>query len=308
MLKAQLKSQIPPFLVNDVDGVAGRRSGWAQIEDILTSDFWGAIDYLPRAPYLKEFFDHARHLTDNFPDLSLSDAEWNATELRFWPNLSVAGVRTEPDVVVVSPKWVVVVEVKLHSALSRGQPWREYKVGCAIADEVGLSHEAVYYLVLTLRAQNIESTFPAEASDLAVLRQRTLYMRWSDVLALVERWRSEAESQTSPFVRLLEDLILVLRRRRSLAFSGFKFRALPCTRLEGRCFSPALFNGFLNAGKKCVRWPANRVSRFTGFLDRGLAPSSSKLGWRHNAGFAGFLNGVPATASLRVWQCAEESQ
>lgn len=45
MLKAQLRSKI---------GLLG--SDWQDIEDILTGDYFGALDYLPRQPFLRSYF------------------------------------------------------------------------------------------------------------------------------------------------------------------------------------------------------------------------------------------------------------
>jgi hypothetical protein len=331
MLKAQLGSKVPRFFEEFPEENRNGKARWWEIEDLLTSDFWGVIDYLPRT-YLKRMLEHARSLSQNVIDLELSDCEWNATELRFWPSYTVNDARTEPDVVIVSSRWIIVVEVKLHAGLGNKQPWREYQVGCTIAGERGISNKHVYYLVVTLRPTDIASTFDRMAPELKILQEQTLYLQWSEVIALVDQWQFDAERENASERRMLGDLAAVLRRRRTLAFSGFKLRGLPCTAPELRLFAPEIFNGFLRRAHQCLSRTNIGAGYFVpdvfyGFLrqaERCLPPKDARLlfslpytgfragqmrigchdiRWLHNLDFQGFLRNVTNLPVLRVWQC-----
>ena len=51
MLKTQLSSKLFPLYAR-----------WGEVEDILTGDYFGALDYLPRRPFLAEFITHITRL------------------------------------------------------------------------------------------------------------------------------------------------------------------------------------------------------------------------------------------------------
>lgn len=135
MLKAQLKSKI--FQLD---------SKWRDIEDILTGDFFGILDYLPRKPYLSDFLSYLCKLNSTVQTPDILGVDWKKIEFIFWPMTYAEDENTEPDLVLVSNKWVLVIEVKLESGLGDTQPWREYTVGQSIAKEYHLPKKSVYYL------------------------------------------------------------------------------------------------------------------------------------------------------------------
>ena len=91
----------------------------------------------------------------------------------FWTRCPEHGDSTEPDVVLVSNKWVVVVEVKLGSGFGERQPWREYLVGQHIAQNRGLPRDSVRYLVVTRAIARAGRVFGGLESDQRdVLEQR----------------------------------------------------------------------------------------------------------------------------------------
>ena len=53
MLKAELRAKM--FQLDP---------GWASVEDILTGDFFGALDYLPRVPFLSRFLERVVALNE----------------------------------------------------------------------------------------------------------------------------------------------------------------------------------------------------------------------------------------------------
>ena len=238
MLKAQLKSKI--FQIGPK---------WRENEDILTGDFFGALDYLPRNPYLYKFISYIASLNPNVQAPSTDGVDWDNTKIRFWPRTFSDEEDTEPDIVIVSNKWILVIEVKLQSTFGDNQPWREYVVGRKIAEEHSIPVDSVYYLVLARKRLNIAPTFKAdEIEQLNELAARTHYLKWHEVVSLVELWLRGASAEHALLAehkRMLTDLFNAMRKRRAIAFSGFAFANIAPTAIAaGSIFCPPRFTGF----------------------------------------------------------------
>ena len=89
MLKAQLRSKI---------GALDPK--WRKIEDILTGDFFGALDYLPRQPFLREFVEQMAALNPEVAQPPCEGVDWETLESQFWPMIEVENKWVEPDVVL----------------------------------------------------------------------------------------------------------------------------------------------------------------------------------------------------------------
>ena len=285
MLKAQLRSKI---------GVLG--SEWQDIEDILTGDFFGALDYLPRQPFLCSFIEWVAAFNTDATQPPCEAVDWEAVEFIFWPMITGKDESAEPDVVIVSNRWVLVVEVKLDSGLGADQPWREYCVGREIAEDRGLPENSVFYLLVSRHRLNVAATF-AEPDELGrrELLAKTSHLFWHQAVGLIERWlkRGPAQLLVEPEQeRLLLDLLGTLRRRRSIAFSGFAFiNQDPVFADSDKLFCPDRFAGFLDDSES--RRIANAkeswfLSRFVGFLDSSPETSAACDGILVGARFAGF--------------------
>ena len=140
MLKTQLHSKLnSPHLCR-----------WQDSEDILTGDFFGVLDYLPRQPYLRDFLQSVENRNDGKEGrFELDGVNWETVEMLFWQRCPGHDDSTEPDVVLVSNRWVIVVEVKLGSGFGETQPWREYEVGQQMASNQGLAHDTVHYVIIS---------------------------------------------------------------------------------------------------------------------------------------------------------------
>jgi len=255
MLKAQLRSKVfqldrvlPSKLHETV--LDGPQSTWRDVEDILTSDFFGVLDYLPRKPFLASFVAHVALLNPQVETPAVDGIDWDASYFLFWPRIPMRGENTEPDVVIVTGKWVLVIEVKLDSALGTDQPQREFAVGKILAEDCGLSVDYVYYLVVARTRLEITSTFPpTESEHPDELAARTCHMKWHEVVALVESWvRGGCDGQTlAPEQgRMLGDLLATLRKRRSISLSGYAFANVGSVdAIMPPLFCPPSFVGFL---------------------------------------------------------------
>jgi hypothetical protein len=259
--------------------------------------------------------------------------DWDAAEVIFWPLLRSEHESAEPDVVIVTNRWVLVVEVKLDSGLGIDQAWREYCVGRELARNRGLLDDSVFYLLVARRRLQISESFPlrygAERRDL--LKKASL-LPWHRAVALVEHWLNRGTDLppvTPDQQRLLGDLLAVLRSRRTLTFSGFEFIGqvnvdTPLTRL----FCPNRFSGFLNdAGARSVSGTEESrfLSLFAGFLGsaprvgtveegffsgphfKGFSTTRAEVQAPREAflvvaGFAGFLEGVPRCTAGATWE------
>lgn len=297
MLKAQLRSKISQI-----------GSAWREIEDILTSDYFGTLDYLPRQPFLPAFLRWVADLNPTVEPPAMSDVDWADVEMLFWPMIYGEEENAEPDVVLVSNRWLIVIEVKLDSGLGHRQPWREYTVGKEIAAERNLPLDAVYYMVVARTRLNVNHTFAVnEERERMELEARTSYLRWSQAVSLIESWlrKGTAGHPVSDHVaRLLTDLLDAMRRRRTLAFSGFSFAHQDdVTKPPPGLFCPPRFRGFLHE-TTCTRIEqADQIflSSFTGFGPWVLCEPPSDDGISRFAIFRGFLNAAQQCKCGRTW-------
>ena len=122
---------------------------WQDSEDILTGDFFGTLDYLPRQPHLVDFLKNLEHLNEREGRFELDRVDWGNVDMLFWLRCPGHDDSTEPDVILVSNRWVIVVEAKLGSGFGEKQPWREFLVGRQIAENRGLSRDVVHYVVVS---------------------------------------------------------------------------------------------------------------------------------------------------------------
>jgi len=268
VLKTQLRSKLSQLNPN-----------WQDSEDILTGDFFGALDYLPRQPYLRDFLESVERLNERVGRFELERVDWEEVEMLFWPRCPGHDDSTEPDVVLVSNQWVIVVEVKLASGLGQSQPWREYRFGQQIAENRGLPRDAVHYMIVSRARLNGAQVFGELAAHQRVeLEPRTLWFRWSEAVAIVDEWLRDGAGERHAAkneARMLNDLYGALRRRRTLSFCGFSFpHQRPVDESRPPIFCPPLFNGFLYNGPiKCALPPSSGfLARFQGFFRETCPP------------------------------------
>lgn len=74
MLKTQLHSKI-----SQLD------PSWRDNEDVLTGDFFGTLDYLPRMTFLCDFITRVISLNPDVRTPCLDGIDWEAVKILFWP-------------------------------------------------------------------------------------------------------------------------------------------------------------------------------------------------------------------------------
>lgn len=115
------------------------RRAFEDKEDVLTSSLFALLRYLPR--------DLASYLLTKWADIPIQQGP---VEVAFWPSYptpSIFGIfigssdrgETEPDVVIRTGEWLVVVEVKYLSHLDPAydQLGREFAIGYELAEREG---------------------------------------------------------------------------------------------------------------------------------------------------------------------------
>lgn len=287
-------------------------SDWQRIEDILTGDFFGALDYLPRQPFLRSFFEWVAVLNPDAIQPVLDDVNWDSVEIAFWPLISGVDESAEPDLFIISNRWLIVIEVKLDSGLGNEQPWREYCVGNEIAAERGLAGSTVFFWLVTRQRLNVNKAISSvEDHKRKRLLSKTSHLLWYEVVALVERWisgRGIDELLQPEQHRLLIDVLQVLRRRRAIAFSGFAFtNQSDVYVVNEQLFCPDRFAGFLDRAAVSVN-PAipetHFLTRFEGFKSAAVVNQSTPSRFFVPTPFCGFLTIVPkvkANSRTTTW-------
>lgn len=296
MLKTQLHSKI--FQLDPA---------WRGIEDLLTGDFFGALDYLPRLPFLQDFTRQVLDWNPGIPFPPLDSTDWDETRLLFWPYKDAGDENAEPDLIILSPQWLIVVEVKLDSGLGPRQLWREYRVGRDIAIEQNIPLENVYVLLLTKNRISEEEAFKdLTRQERETLRPKQMYLLWHESAAILDSWLRNGVCGRSLLYehrRLIVDVLAALRKRRSLLFSGFAFHHMETVRtFSDRIFSPELFGGFLSEVPAVELSDRTLIgSQFDGFCKKSQRCRPSYGFWSHLQ-FNGFLNSaakcIPTTTKF----------
>ena len=127
-------------------------------EDLLTSDVFGALKYLPRNPYLNAVFnaiaERNPHSLDFKKAVEKIETKVESFDFHFWPSyptpVGFSAATTEPDVQISGSNILIFIEAKLHSTFGEYQIERELAVG------LEQSKGKEFFLVLV----TLSATFP----------------------------------------------------------------------------------------------------------------------------------------------------
>lgn len=221
-------------------------------EDLLTSDVFGSLKYLPRIPYLQTLFNvigernpHAENFKQFIQELG-GDIE--SLDFHFWPSfptpMGLAGTTTEPDVQISNNKVLIFFEAKLHSGFGELQIERELAVG------MEQSEGREFFLVLVtlsplpprLRSEGPRMTVtdylnsipvsPEISKDVANMLQsnshRVLWISWHAIVSALDTGfllHSDIEGVRKAETRLASDMIgdlkTLMQMRGIKPFNGF---------------------------------------------------------------------------------------
>lgn len=199
------------------------------MEDILTSNVFGLLKYLPAEKGLLPFLAGAEDIDGEMPLAFLAKAQGvEEQRYEFWPNWNYTGEGTcEPDLVLrlswPGRKLLIVVEAKFHSGKSSGpdeksealkdQLAREWDNGVRVAQAEGREPWLVYVTtdagcpVRDLRESIAE--YKAKRNDEPP--PRILWLSWRRISEVYR-------DSTDP---ILVDLMRLAKRLNLVSFSGF---------------------------------------------------------------------------------------
>jgi len=219
------------------------------LEDILTSDVFGLMSYLPYEILFKPFLEQIQ-IGNPGSDFVVPGSEPLA--MHFWksfvwpenlPKLNRDSI--EPDVVVEWPDTLLVVEAKFISATDPEELLREYLVGHseAVGDkkmfllliDKNLSQPAVNhhskprkvsvseYIQNRIKDLDISESCPPEMVPASIL-----WANWQSFYTQVETLKNETltgvnGSFRSTTDKILDDLLMILDRKGLVPFESFDF-------------------------------------------------------------------------------------
>ena len=223
-------------------------------EDLLTSDVFGVLKYLPRNPYFNAVLNaiaernpHSVHFKKVIEKLGSKVESFN---FHFWPSYPTpagfSATITEPDVQISGSNILIFIEAKLHSTFGELQIERELAVGL----EQSKSRE--FFLVLVTLSTTVPSiSFEGHrlnvldylknlspsskipepiANQLKSNFARVLYISWQAVLSALytaNNQHKSSEDINSEEIRrctdLIEDLKQLMLMRGIQPFNGFSY-------------------------------------------------------------------------------------
>jgi len=221
-------------------------------EDLLTSDVFGLLKYLPRIPYLQTLLHvigdrnpHAKSFKQCIQELG-GDIE--SLDFHFWPSfptpMGLTGTTTEPDVQISNDKVLIFFEAKLHSGFGELQIERELAVG------MEQSEGREFFLVLVtpssspprIRSQerrmkvtdhlhSISASSEISKNIVDILQDnshRVLWISWHAIVSALDAahlLHSNIEgvryAETRLVSDMLEDLKTLMQMRGIAPFNGF---------------------------------------------------------------------------------------
>ena len=222
----------------------GRKARAVLLEDILTSDVFGMMSYLPYNTLLKQFIDMVK-MKNPSARISVPDSE--PVKISFWksflwptdiPYLDRNTI--EPDVVIEWESLLLIVEAKFISPTDPEELLREYLVGL---NEMGKKQD--FFLLLIDKNLSIpEVSKKGDADKLSIgdyisgrikelkliskysskkLSKSLLWINWQSFYVLVAKLLNKGvlgKAEVAGYTerKLLQDLLLILERKDLIPF------------------------------------------------------------------------------------------
>lgn len=241
-------------------------------EDGLTSAVFSALSWLPAGLGLRPMLSRA------FPDFDFADVDDDA-QFVFWPRFHD---RTEPDVVIISPNYAILVEAKEHATFGHRQLEREWD---------GLKHFAP--------ARGREPLILAVTNDTTVPDQITAFrsrleeparcswLSWTNIADVLREGKSDLPLSSQ---RLTDEVVAFLRHRGVLMeYTGISAEDNWLMASATRIAAERVYPQFAALVPTLLRelQPQGIV---WGATQRGItAPGSRSLGWSHQWGLRSFV-------------------
>ena len=205
-----------------------------RLEDLLTSDVFGPLRYLPAADGILPVLRKARNYKGE--KLSICDGSTCELKLQFWPRFthSERDAQVEPDVVVEYGKHVVMIEAKYLSGKSGGGEDDFESIGSETASSDQLAKEFHVlkehyssYCKHTLIYLTAHNTFPendinegCSSNNAEDYKRNTYWLSWFDIHDSIEALHISQQDAHKKLI--LDDIKCLLYRKGFRKFEGFK--------------------------------------------------------------------------------------
>lgn len=220
-------------------------------EDLLTSDVFGALKYLPRVPYLEAIL---HSIVRRNPDaIEFKKCVWESAldieslKFSFWPSyatpVGLPGSSTEPDVQLYGSNILVFFEAKLHSGFGELQIERELAVGLKesgnrefflVVVTLGIFPPRIRYHGVSLKiSEYIRALSPTPEISKSILDQlsdnadRILWISWHSIISALNNAQQHRNmvgipsAETKRAWDIIGDLNELMLMRGIQPFNGF---------------------------------------------------------------------------------------
>lgn len=214
MLIAERRGKVPDFYC---------------LEDVLTSNVFGLLNYIENPAVLLEILNQAETLSrKRFIDCIEFDLANYTSEFVFWKKMGKFG---EPDLIIEfnninNQKLILCIEVKYYSGKSSGpdedQLCKYFEGLLEIANDTDSFFLGIIYLTKYPAVGEINDSLSSIQSKCSMdAKERLFQMRWTDVAEALKKARNFELTETERLI--IEDLQGYLQYKNLVKFSGFSF-------------------------------------------------------------------------------------
>lgn len=193
-------------------------------EDVLTSNIFGLLKYLPNDVFLN-ILDHAKTLSGKKIEFDLKSY---IPEFIFWENIKGYG---EPDLIIkfrnkVGHELILCIEVKYYSSKSgdgENDQLKRYFEALSISSKEKSCFLGVVYLTKYPSRKELEdSLYHIKQKELDDAEEKLFQLRWFEITKSLENYNGVLNRHEN---LILKDLIKYLKYKNFVEFTGFSFQS-----------------------------------------------------------------------------------
>ena len=202
----------------------GKLSEIKNSEDVLTSNIFGLLKYLPN-DILLNILDHAKTLSGKKIELDLKSY---IPEFIFWENIKGYG---EPDLIIkfhnkVGHELILCIEIKYYSSKSGdgdNDQLKRYFEALSISSKEKSSFLGVVYLTKYPSRKELEdSLYYIKQKELDDAEEKLFQLRWFEITKSLENYNGVLNRHEDLIVK---DLIEYLKYKNFVEFTDFTFQS-----------------------------------------------------------------------------------
>jgi hypothetical protein len=193
-------------------------------EDVLTSNVFGLLKYLPNDVFLN-ILDHAETLSGKKIEFDLKSY---IPEFIFWENIKDYG---EPDLIIKfrnkeGHELILCIEVKYYSSKSgdgeNDQLKRYFEALSITSKEKSCFLGVVYLTKYPSRKELEDSLYHIKQKELDDAEEKLFQLRWFEITKSLENYNGVLNRHEN---LILKDLIKYLKYKNFVEFTGFSFQS-----------------------------------------------------------------------------------